>query len=111
MATGVTLIQSGKPETDAAFFRGALEAFRGRQVKGGFRMDDPPRGGFGEWVQTKSKDKRLNRRALTPRHGSFMAAILCSEGEVKSQLKGVAAKMETFLAGTLERVKKGNLLN
>jgi hypothetical protein len=42
--------------------------------------------GFGEWVRKESS--RLNSRKLTPRHGSFMAAILCSEAGVKPSLVG-----------------------
>jgi hypothetical protein len=90
VTNGVALDQYGKPNIDAAFFRAALDTFRGRELKGGFSEDDPPRGGFGEWVQNKSRDKNLNRRTLTPRHGSFMAAILCEEAGVRSRLRGMA---------------------
>ena len=90
VSTGVTLIyQAGKTYIDAALFKAALNAFRGREVKGGFKEDDPPRGGFGEWVQEASKDKMLSRTALTPRHGSFIAAILCKEAGVQSRLEGM----------------------
>ncbi len=78
ISTSVTLVQSGKPTIDCALFGGALNTFRGRTNKGGFKEDDPPRGRFGEWVQNESKGKRLTGRALTPRHGSFIAAILCT---------------------------------
>ncbi len=83
---------TGRPTISAAFFRATLERFRGRRVKGGFKEDDPPRGGFGEWVQNESK--KLAGRALTPRHGSFIAAILCSEGDVKRDLVGMAVWLE-----------------
>ena len=53
-------------------------------MKGGFKEDDPPRGGFGEWVRDRSSE--LNSRKLSPRHASFMAAILCHEAGVKSRL-------------------------
>jgi hypothetical protein len=43
--------QAGKPYIDAALFKAALNTFRGKEVKGGFKEDDPPHGGFGEWVQ------------------------------------------------------------
>jgi hypothetical protein len=90
MSTGVTLIhQAWKPYIDAALFTAALNTFKGKEVKGGFKEDDPPRGGFGEWVQGASKDKTLSSKALTPRHGSFVAAILCKEAGVQSRLEGM----------------------
>lgn len=92
IATQVTLIQAGMPTIDSAFFQAALETFRGRIVKGGFNVAFPTKGGFGEWVQSESK--RLTGKALTPRHGSFIAAILCSEGNVRSYLKGMAVWLE-----------------
>lgn len=94
VSTGVTLVQSREPTIEAAFFRAAMDTFRDKQVKGGFKEDDPPRGGFGEWVQSASRDKKLNARTLTPRHGSFIAAILCSEAGVKSHLNGMAIWLE-----------------
>ena len=91
VSKGATLIhQAGKPHIDPALFRAALNTFRGIEMKGGFMEDNPSRGGFGEWVQKASKDKRLNSRALTPRHASFIAAILCKEAGVKSRLEGMA---------------------
>jgi hypothetical protein len=88
-STGVTLIhQAGKPYIDAALFTAALNTFKGKEVKGGFKEDDPPRGGFGEWVQETSRDKALSSTALTPRHASFIAAILCEESGVQSRLEG-----------------------
>lgn len=86
--SGVWLQQTGKPRVDAAFFAAALEHFAGREVKGGFKEDDPPKGGFGEWVRDHSRDH--NWQKLTPRHGSFIAAILCREGGVESWLRGNA---------------------
>jgi len=44
-------------------------------------MTSPTPGGFGEWVQGKSG--RLNKTSLTPRHGSFIAAILREEGYLR----------------------------
>ncbi len=85
---GVTLDQTGAPRIDAAFFTAALAQFAGSDIKGGFSMTDPPRDGFGEWVLKNSPV--LNSRALSPRHGSFMAAILCDEAGVLSRLEGLA---------------------
>ncbi|MDR3747138.1 MAG: hypothetical protein P4M04_03120 [Acidobacteriota bacterium] len=88
---GVVLDQSGNPRIDAAFFTAALQHFSGQTVTGGFREDDPPAGGFGEWVAEKSAG--LNSRKLSARHGSFMAAILCHEASVKSWMDGNALKL------------------
>jgi hypothetical protein len=55
-------------------------------VYGGFKEDDPAAGGFGEWLQKESP--RLNSRALSPRHGSFAAAILCAKAGVQNSLDG-----------------------
>jgi hypothetical protein len=76
------------PRIDAGFFSEALNHFAGERVYGGFKEDDPPSGGFGEWVQNESS--RLNTRKLTPRHGSFIAAILCHEARVEHSLDGNA---------------------
>lgn len=86
--TGVVLHQSGHPRIDACFFAEALSHFAGQRVYGGFKEDGPPSGGFGEWVQNESS--RLNSKKLTPRHGSFVAAILCNEAAVESSLDGNA---------------------
>jgi hypothetical protein len=58
----------------AQLFTDLLNYFSGLQdVIGGFNMTDPPSGGVGEWVAN-------NHRPLTPRHASFIAAILVGEG-------------------------------
>ena len=86
VALGVVLEQSGKPRIDAEFFSKALHDFSGKTVFGGFREDDPPPNGFGAWVEKNSVE--WNSRKLTPRHGSFMAAILCAEAGVRNGLVG-----------------------
>ncbi|SRR5579871_2583548 len=85
--TGVTLVQTGKPRIGPTFFQAALQTFQGREIKGGFKEDDPPRGGFGEWIQQNSG--KINGRLLSPRHASFIAAILCHEASVRSRLDGL----------------------
>jgi hypothetical protein len=90
--SGVVLHQSGRPRIDAPFFAAALRHFAGQKVYGGFKEDDPLSGGFGHWVQNESS--RLNSRKLTPRHGSFVAAILCSEAGVESSLDGNAVVLK-----------------
>jgi len=47
-------------------------------------MTDPTPGGLGEWVQEHSRE--LNDVALTPRHASFIAAILVHENLIRSSL-------------------------
>jgi hypothetical protein len=83
--SGVVLHQSGHPRIDARVFSEALKHFAGKSVRGGFKMDAPPSGGFGEWLQNESP-KLNSGKKLTPRHGSFVAAILCDEAGVKSSL-------------------------
>jgi hypothetical protein len=86
--SGVVLHQSGHPRIAPRVFIEALKHFAGKTVYGGFKEDDPPSGGFGEWLQNESPE--LNSRKLTPRHGSFVAAILCAEAGVRSSLDGNA---------------------
>ena len=88
ITTGVRLHQTGNPKIDAAFFAAALKQFAGQEVKGGFKMDDPPKEGFGWWVQENSA--RCNSQKLSARHGSFMAAILCAEAGATSRLNGTS---------------------
>ncbi len=83
---GVTLDFSGNPYISSEFFHAILNEFRGRTIKGGFSMTDPISGGLGEWVQNNSN--RLNPVSLTPRHASFIAAILVHEDFIKSDLDG-----------------------
>jgi hypothetical protein len=92
ISSGVVLDQSNHPRIDAIFFKAALCHFAGQIVYGGFRQDAPPKGGFGEWVQSESS--QCNSRKLTPRHGSFMAAILCVEAGVQSSLDGNAVVLK-----------------
>jgi hypothetical protein len=63
VSTGVTLIfETTTAQIDASFFSAALKQFAGKTVQGGFKMDDPPTGGFGEWVRNESG--QLNSRSL-----------------------------------------------
>ena len=88
LQTGVVLQQSGNPKINADVFTQALKHFAGKRVYGGFSEDNPLPGGFGDWLQRESP--RLNSRKLSPRHGSFVAAILCAGGQVRSDLEGNA---------------------
>jgi hypothetical protein len=80
VAKGVTINYSGQPRITAAFFAFMLNQLQGKTLKTGFSADNPPRGGFGEWL--KQNSQRLKTRKLTPRHGSHIAAILEHEGYV-----------------------------
>ena len=86
--TGVALHFTGKPRVSADFFEAILDEFRGRTIPGGFSMTAPTPGGLGEWVQNNSP--HLNVVRLSPRHASFIAAILVNEGLITSSLRGNA---------------------
>lgn len=78
---------SGNIEVSHTFLKASIDHFRGREVRGGFSMTNPTPGGFGQWIESKSKT--LNMTPLTPRHGSFIAAILREMGYLHCRLDGV----------------------
>jgi hypothetical protein len=88
VSAGVRLLFTGKPYISPEFFTAILRQFSGSTIPGGFSMTEPTPGGLGEWVRANSK--RLNGIGLTPRHASFIAAILVHEGLISSNLKGNA---------------------
>ncbi|MBM3236027.1 hypothetical protein FJZ31_06975 [Candidatus Poribacteria bacterium] len=88
VGTGVTLSFIGKPYISPEFFKAILGHFAGRTIPGGFNMTDPTPGSLGEWVDKNSQ--KLNGTKLTPRHASFIAAILVHEEMITSSLKGNA---------------------
>lgn len=85
---GVTIHFTGSPRISREFFEAIIEEFQGRIIPGGFNMTDPTPGGLGEWVLKNSP--QLNKIKLTPRHASFIAAILDHEGRIKNSMKGNA---------------------
>lgn len=85
---GVVLQHKSPMPVSGALFSAALDHFRGRTVLGGFNMTDPPPDGFGAWVAAHSK--ALTGRGLTPRHASFIAAILVHETYVRHSLRGAS---------------------
>jgi hypothetical protein len=90
---GVTIrFPSGDIRISHGFLRAAIDHFSGREVKGGFSMTNPTPGGFGQWVETNSG--ALNESPLTPRHGSFIAAILREMGYLQCRLDGNAVILE-----------------
>src|SRR6185369_1553203 len=86
---GVTIdFKNGTAKVSRGFFAAILQAFRGETIRGGFDMVSPPPGGLGKWVLDNSE--QMNTMKLTPRHASFIAAILEQETEVISVLDGNA---------------------
>jgi hypothetical protein len=93
---GVTIqFTLGATRITHRLLKAAIDYFRGREVKGGFSMTNPTPGGFGQWVATNSRV--LNATPLTPRHGSFIAAILREMGYLQSHLDGNAVILK-FMA-------------
>jgi len=88
---GVTLIFSGRPQVRARFFESILAHFAGQEVPGGFSETNPSPYGLGVWVEDNSR--QLNGAKLTPRHASFIAAILAHEGYITSHLDGKAVSL------------------
>lgn len=88
----ITFEKAPKVSLTADFFQAIITEFRGRSIRGGFNMDDPPPDGFGKWVQDNSA--RLNNQSLTPRHASFIAAILRHEKYLNCRLEGNAVILD-----------------
>ena len=86
--TGATLNFTGTPRISPEFFTAILHEFDGKTIPGGFSMTMPTQGGLGEWVQNNSPN--LNPVRLSPRHASFIAAIMVNEGLITSSLQGNA---------------------
>lgn len=83
---------SGNVKVSHELLKAAIDQFKGKEIRGGFSMTNPTRSGFGEWVENKSKI--LNKTSLTPRHGSFVAAILHEESYLKCTLDGNAVVLK-----------------
>ena len=92
VSDGVVLTSQSNLPISSRVFETALKEFEGRTVRGGFSMTTPPPDGFGAWIQANSK--ALNRRKLTSRHGSFIAAILVHEGRIGHRRIGNAIFLE-----------------
>jgi len=60
-----------------------INHFKGQRVAGGFSMTNPPGNSVGAFVQSLGS-------SLTPRHASFICAILQHEGYAKCTLNGNA---------------------
>ncbi|MGO9022013.1 MAG: hypothetical protein ACLQVJ_27055 [Syntrophobacteraceae bacterium] len=68
------------------FLKEAIAHLSGKEVEGGFLVDNPPPGGFGEWVENNSI--KFNNNKLTPAHGSRIAAILEHMGCLRCRTDG-----------------------
>ncbi|MDR3555047.1 MAG: hypothetical protein P4L55_09865 [Syntrophobacteraceae bacterium] len=56
LESGIVITYAYRPvEISPRFLKTAIENFKGRKVKGGFSMTDPPADGFGDWVKNQSK--------------------------------------------------------
>jgi hypothetical protein len=99
------LDQSGSPRIDAEFIQTILTHFASQTVIGGFNMTNPPRGGFGDWVDKNSA--ALNSRRLTPRHACFLAGILVEDAGIEAFLDGPHDRvMLRFPADTARKVDR-----
>ncbi len=93
VAVGITLqFDSGDVPVNSQFLNAIRARFAGQRIAGGFKMDDPPPNGFGAWVRDNSA--ALNGRQLTPRHASFIAAVLRDAGWLECQLEGNAVYLQ-----------------
>jgi hypothetical protein len=88
---GVTLLFTGKPYISPEFFVEILANFCGTTILGGFSMTNPQVGGLGHWVKENSRQR--NRQPLTPRHASFIAALLVYENKITSSLDGNSVRL------------------
>lgn len=85
---GITIeFQTGDFEINAQTLSAVIDHFRGQVVRGGFSMTDPTPGGVGEFLQQQGA-------GLTPRHGSFLCAVLEHEGYASCRLDGNAVVVE-----------------
>jgi hypothetical protein len=69
----VTMGHGTRMSFQSELFKKLIAHFAGKEIPGGFNMTDPTSGGIGEWVAQ-------HYRSLTPRHASFVAAVLVAEG-------------------------------
>ena len=79
--------ESGDFEIPARTIEAVINRFRGQTVRGGFSMTDPTPGGVGEFLQQMGD-------GLTPRHASFLCAVLGHEGYASCRLDGNAVVVE-----------------
>lgn len=88
---GVILhFDTGDANVSKKLFVDLLSNFAKRKdVKAGVSMTSPPSDGIGAWVQENSR-KYNSGNQLTPRHASFIIAILLHEKKIECRLNGNA---------------------
>ena len=87
LQSGIVIhLKTASARINPAFLHTLIAEFRGRKIPGGFNMDNPTRGGLGIWVRDNSRI--LNGEPLSPRHASFIAAILRDAGHLTSITEG-----------------------
>lgn len=94
LESGINLhFETSSVKVEASFLQAILTEFHGKTVPGGFSMTDPKRGGLGIWVRDHSRE--LNGGiVLTPRHASFIAAILRDIDKLTSTTEGAAVILQ-----------------
>lgn len=81
---GIVLeFNSGDFEINANVIDRVINHFYGQTVMGGFSMTDPTEGGVGEFLAQQGE-------SLTPRHASFLCAVLQHEEYAVCTLQGNA---------------------
>ena len=81
---GITVeFETGDFSINAEIIQNVLDHFRGQWVRGGFSMTDPTPDGVGEYLASLGN-------SLTPRHASFLCAVLRHEGLIDCGLDGNA---------------------
>ena len=81
---GITIeFETGDFPINAEIIQNVLDHFRGQRARGGFSMTNPTPGGVGEYLANLGNP-------LTPRHASFLCAVLHHEGLVEYSLDGNA---------------------
>jgi hypothetical protein len=98
LENGIVIEYSTGPsiKISSRFLKEAIAHFKGKEVKGGFLVDNPPHGGFGEWVKNNSR-KFNNNKPLTPAHGSRIAAILAHMGCLRCRTEGKEGVILRFI--------------
>lgn len=87
---GITIeFKNGDFPINAAIIQNVLNHFSGQSVRGGFSMTNPTSGGVGEYLAGLGN-------SLTPKHASFLCAVLRHEGLVNCKLVGNAVVV-TFI--------------
>ncbi|QXZ12099.1 hypothetical protein KVQ82_18665 [Pseudomonas sp. AO-1] len=82
--TGITLeFESGEVTISSAVINAITLNFHGQRVRGGFDMTNAPPHSVGSFLES-------NWPALTPRHASFLCAVLDHEGVARCHLVGNA---------------------